>query len=171
MSDEALMLEARKFERNLLNFFCRQGASYSEGEDLVQETYLRLWNYRREYEPSAKLSTFLFTIARQVHIDAIRHQTRRVAREEAWERDRMCSPTPDMMAHDDVRWAVSRLPVAMQEVAELGVMQCRPYSEVAEILGIPVGTVKSRMFNLLKRLKEIVYDETKRVNYGIIQKI
>ena len=47
MSDEALMAEARKFEKNLLNFFWRQGVSLSEGEDLVQETYLRLWKYRR----------------------------------------------------------------------------------------------------------------------------
>ena len=48
MSDETLMAEAKKFEKNLLNFFWRQGVSHSEGEDLVQETYLRLWKYRRE---------------------------------------------------------------------------------------------------------------------------
>ena len=153
------MLEAKKFEKNLLNFFWRQGVSHSEGEDLVQETYLRLWNYRDRYEPTAKLSTFLFTIARQVRIDALRQQTRREVREEAWERERANAPTPTCMAKDDVRWAVSRLPEAMQEVIELGVMQDLPYAEVAEILGIPVGTVKSRMFNALKRLKEIFDDE------------
>ena len=49
MSDEELMAEARKYEQKLLNFFWRQGVSHFEGEDLVQETYLRLWNYRREY--------------------------------------------------------------------------------------------------------------------------
>ena len=50
MSDEELLAEARKFEKNLLNFFWRQGVQYSEGEDLVQETYMRLWKYRREYK-------------------------------------------------------------------------------------------------------------------------
>ena len=49
MSDDALMTEAKRFEKNLLNFFWRQGVSPSEGEDLVQETYLRLWKYRRDY--------------------------------------------------------------------------------------------------------------------------
>ena len=78
MSDEALMAAARGFERNLLNFFWRQGVSYSEGEDLVQETYLRLWKYRAEYKPTAKLSTFLFLMARQVRLDALRRQTRRL---------------------------------------------------------------------------------------------
>ena len=84
MSDETLMAEAKKFEKNLLNFFWRQGVSLSEGEDLVQETYLRLWNYRREYQPTAKLSTFLFLLARQVRVDALRRQTRRANREESW---------------------------------------------------------------------------------------
>ena len=84
MSDEELMEEARKYEQNLLNFFWRQGVSHFEGEDLVQETYLRLWSYRREYEPTAKLSTFLFLIARQVRIDALRRQSRREQREERW---------------------------------------------------------------------------------------
>ena len=84
MSDEELLIEARKFEKNLLNFFWRQGVQYSEGEDLVQETYLRLWKYRREYKPTAKLSTFLFLMARQVRIDALRRQTRREGREKSW---------------------------------------------------------------------------------------
>ena len=159
MQGEALIREARKFEKNLLNFFWRQGVSYSEGEDLVQETYLRLWNYRDRYEPAAKLSTFLFTIARQVRIDALRRETRRGIREEAWERERAEAVERPTMAGSDVRWAVRRLPEAMQEVVELGVMQDLPYAEVAGILGIPVGTVKSRMFNALKRLKEIFDDE------------
>ena len=94
MSDETLMAEARKFEKNLLNFFWRQGVSLSEGEDLVQETYLRLWKYRREYKPAAKLSTFLFLMARQVRIDALRRQTRRANREESWGKEQPTSEGP-----------------------------------------------------------------------------
>jgi RNA polymerase sigma-70 factor (ECF subfamily) len=44
----------------------------------------------------------------------------------------------------------------MRDVVELGVFQDLPYADVAEILGIPEGTVKSRMFNALKRLKELM---------------
>ena len=157
--DEALMAEARKFEKNLLNFFWRQGVSYVEGEDLVQETYLRLWNYRREYKPTAKLSTFLFLIARQVRIDALRRQTRREGREERWCREQPAAAAPTALcAREDVRWAVAQLTEPLREVIELGVFQDLPYAEVGEILGIPVGTVKSRMSNALKKLKEI-FDE------------
>ena len=44
----------------------------------------------------------------------------------------------------------------MRDVVELGVFQDLPYADVSEILGIPVGTVKSRMFNALKKLKEML---------------
>ena len=161
MSDEDLISEARKFEKNLLNFFWRQGVQYSEGEDLVQETYMRLWKYRGEYRPSAKLSTFLFLLARQVRIDALRRQTRRESREESWGREAATSAASAVGrvdAREDVRWALAELSDPLRDVVELGVFQDLPYAEVGEILGIPVGTVKSRMSNAPKKLKE-VFDE------------
>jgi len=159
MSDDELMAEAKKFEKNLLNFFWRQGVSLSEGEDLVQETYLRLWNYRRQYVPTAKLSTFLFLLARQVRIDALRRQMRRSDREERWIVEQPVTTPPQTGGErEDVRWAVAQLSEPLREVVELGVFQDLPYAEVAAILEIPVGTVKSRMSNALKKLKEI-FDE------------
>ena len=156
---EALLEEARLFEKNLLNFFWRHGVSHFDGEDLVQETYLRLWRHRADYERSAKLSTFLFMIARQVWIDALRRQSRREGRETRWAGERDQTETPRLCVREDVRWAVSRLPEQMREVVELAVFQDMPYAEVAEILAIPMGTVKSRMFNALRRLKEAFDDE------------
>ena len=155
MSDDELMDEARKFEKNLLNFFWRQGVSSSEGEDLVQETYLRLWKYRRDYKPSAKLSTFLFLMARQVRIDALRRESRRASREENWGKDQPTVQSAGDSVREDIRWAVAQLSEPLRETVELGVFQDLPYAEVAEILRIPVGTVKSRMSNALKKLKEI----------------
>jgi len=160
MSGDELIAEALKFEKNLLNFFWRQGVSLSEGEDLVQETYMRLWNYRRSYKPTAKLSTFLFLLARQVRIDALRRQASRAEREESWGRDQPTSGGPTAFgAREDVRWAVAQLSEPLREVVELGVFQDLPYAEVGEILGIPVGTVKSRMSNALKKLKEVLDDK------------
>ena len=160
MSDDELMAEARKFEPKLLNFFWRQGVSHFEGEDLVQETYLRLWKYRREYMPAAKLSTFLFLLARQVRVDALRRQARREGREERWGREQPAVQQPSgACEREDVRWALSRLSEPLRDVVELGVFQDLPYAEVAQILGIPVGTVKSRMSNAIRKLKEVMDDE------------
>ena len=160
MSGEELLAKAKEFEKNLLNFFARQGVQHSECEDLVQETYLRLWKYREAYEPSAKLSTFLFLLARQVWIDALRRRTRRETREATWGGEREdSSPPPAHGARDDVRWALSRLSAPLRDVVELGVLRDLPYAKVADILGIPVGTVKSRMSNARRKLKEVFDDE------------
>lgn len=160
MSDEELMAEAGKFRRNLLNFFWRSGVSPFEGEDLVQETYLRLWKYRREYKPTAKLSTFLFLLARQVRLDALRSDTRRERREREWGSGRTdVQEAAPVGEREDVRRAVARLPESMRDVVELGVFQDLPYAEVSEILGIPIGTVKSRMYNAIRKLKEMLDDK------------
>ena len=120
---------------------------------------MRLWKYRREYTRAAKLSTFLFLMARQVRIDALRRQTRRENREEKWIGEQPTSEGPKAFGvREDVRWALARLSEPLRDVIELGVFQDLPYAEVAEVLGIPVGTVKSRMHNALKELKEI-FDE------------
>ena len=162
--DEQLMVEARKSEKILLYFFVRHGVSHSESEDLVQETYLRLWNYRKAYRKTAKLSTFLFLIARQVRIDALRRQVRCEAREESWIAERLDEEAPRTYgSKEDVLWAVSQLSEPLREVVELGVFRELPYAEVGEILGIPIGTVKSRMSNAFKRLKEI-FDEDRGGN-------
>lgn len=156
-----LLLEAKKFEKNLLNYFRRQGVSSSQDDDLVQETYLRLWNYRDRYVPTAKLSTFLFTLARQVRIDALRAESRRLTREKDWAEARpdiIDSSSVSVDAREDVRWALAQLSPEHREVIEFGVFQDLPYAEIAEILEIPLGTVKSRMFNALKKLKEIFDD-------------
>ena len=55
-----------------------------------------------------------------------------------------------------MRRAVARLPEGLRDVVELGVFQDLPYAEVGKILKIPVGTVKSRMFNALRKLKELL---------------
>jgi RNA polymerase sigma-70 factor (ECF subfamily) len=163
MSGEELLGEAKKYSRNLLNFFWRQGVSMSDGEDLLQETFLRLWKYRDRYVKTAKLSTFLFVIARQVRLDALRGATRRAKREEdfmAEVPDRAEPPSP--CVREDVRWAMSRLSEPMREVVELGVFQDLPYAEIARIQGVPVGTVKSRMSNALSKLKELFNERRSR---------
>lgn len=158
---EDLIELALKWKPQLLNFFWRQGVAVADCEDLVQETFLRFWNYREKYVPAAKLSTFLFRLARQVRLDALKRETRRTAREEAWTAERGATVTGDharVDAREDLRWALARLSDEQRDVVELGVFQEFPYAEIAEILEIPLGTVKSRMSNALKKLKEVFDD-------------
>ena len=172
--DSAFAEIVSRYQDVLLNFFMRKGVSHTDGQDLAQRTLLRLWRYRKRYAPTAKFTTFMFLVAGQVAIDFIRAEGRRKGLQEELQRTaeeetsagRMSSPgeatvacrppAPDGEAEERVRRAVAALPSAMRDVVELGVFQDLPYAEIAEILGIPSGTVKSRMFNALRKLKELM---------------
>lgn len=156
--DRAFATIVERYKNVLLNFFLRKGVLYEDGQDLAQQTFLRLWNYRKKYTPQAKFTTFLFLLAGQVAVDFYRAAARRRGLVEnlTLEADVRadCATPPAPAEGEDVRRAVARLPAGLRDVVELGVFQDLPYAEVAEILKIPVGTVKSRMFNALRKLKE-----------------
>ena len=149
----------RRYQNVLLNFFLRKGVSYSDGQDLAQRTFLRIWRYRAKYQPQAKFTTFLFLLASQESVDFFRSVARRAQMEENLAQETelgLNSPVRSADCGENVRRAVSKLPQGLRDVVELGVFQDLPYAQVGEILGIPVGTVKSRMFNALRKLKELL---------------
>ena len=158
--DEAFREIVLRYQNILLNFFLRKCVSYSDGQDLAQRTFLRLWRYRGRYSEQAKFTTFLFLLAGQEVVDFFRAEGRRACLEEglAHEADVAADvKEPAAPAEgEDVRRAVARLPEGLRDVVELGVFQDLPYAEVGKILKIPVGTVKSRMFNALRKLKELL---------------
>jgi len=161
--ESAFSVLVQRYSNVLLNFFLRKGVSFSDGEDLAQRTFLRLWRYRARYSPQAKFTTFLFMLANQEVIDFFRSAKRRKDMENGFETEQKVEADvvrQDRDGVDDegiaVRRAVAGLSDSLRDVVELGIFQELPYAEIAEILGIPQGTVKSRMFNALRKLKEVL---------------
>ncbi len=157
---DAFACLVRRHQQPLLNFFARMGA-YTDAEDMVQETLVRVFKYRHRYQPSAKFTTFLYTVARHVRLDALRKSRRIEARMAALKPE--CEETTDggfgaARARLDVQGALDRLPEKLRSAIVLTVQQGLKYEEVAEALGIPVGTVKSRVFNAFERLREDLDD-------------
>lgn len=149
-----------RHQQSLLNFFYRSGV-YTDVEDLVQQTFVRLYRYRAKYSPKAKFTTFLYLIARQVRVDEIRKRIRlQNLREKMSAEGKLTEPVtreaPYTGLSDDLQEALAKLSEAHREVVVLGMLQEVPYPEIAEILGIPVGTVKSRMFHALRELRLIL---------------
>ncbi len=142
----------------LVNFFVRMGASIHDAEDLTQESFMRLWNYRTRYRPAAKFTTFLYTLARHAWFDHLRKQNR-FAR--FFERCLEDAPTssdggiPQALRAMDLQSALSLLPEKQREVLVLAVCQGQSYADISQVLSIPVGTVKSRVFNALKTLQAL----------------
>lgn len=146
----------QRHQRPLMNFFVRLGVTM-DVEDLAQETFVRLYRYRSRYRPSAKFTTYLYLLARQVRIDFLRKMNRRAALHEkaAKETPRQVEPAAAARgARIDAATALGMLSEAMREVVVLSVLQGLSHGEISEILGIPVGTVKSRLSIALHRLRE-----------------
>lgn len=143
--------------------------NHEEAEDGSQEVLLRLWLARERYAPGASLKTFLFTIARNYWHNRSTRVIKRhpvVSLEEQfgpWARQVIeeladQDPTPEqvVIARYEVfrlRRAVDRLPEKLRLVFILSQYGDMRYAEVGEVLGIPEGTVKSRMAAAVERLR------------------
>ncbi len=124
-------------------------------EELVQETFLRLWRSAARFDPErGSVRTFVFTIARRVAVDLLRRPASRpLATADPDE------AIPDGEAYDalllrlDVRDALEALSPKHREVLELMVDEDLGQAEIAGRLSIPVGTVKTRAFYGLRALR------------------
>jgi RNA polymerase sigma-70 factor (ECF subfamily) len=167
--DEAFAALYDRHQRMLINFFYKMCYDRALAEDLTQEAFLRLIRHRGRYRPEATFRTYLYTVARNLLID--RHRSRKAAprtvstdlriqedgatigdlvesREEAIQKR-----VADREAVELVREALETLPEAQRDVYVLAEAQGLKYREVADVLGIPVGTVKSRMNAAVTRLR------------------
>jgi len=159
-SEEAFTALVRANQQPLVNFFTRMGASH-DCEDLVQETFVRLFRYRQQYRPAARFATFLYHLARNVWADRGRKIVRfeRLTAEYESELRVIGNAAPERNGEGmDIEAALDRLSPKLREVIVLNIYQGLRYQEVADVLGIPLGTVKSRINLALTALKEILHE-------------
>ncbi len=155
---EAFSAIVSRYQGRLLNYFARMCASIEDAEDLVQETFVRLFNYRSRYRPIAGFPSFLFTLARHARLDMLRRSARNPASSAAEIGDDADLPSGDRTPDDciDVKSAVDGLSEKLRETVALTVYAGLSYPEAAEVLGVPAGTVKSRMFAAFEKLREVL---------------
>lgn len=144
-----------RYHRILVNHFCRRGV-YEAYEDLAQETFFKIYRARKKFNPEQPFKAWMFTIAQRVWIDYLRKTGRRKNREEAFRQEpRPASHSPDPMPGHDLDWALDHLSPIHREVVVLSVVDQLSHREIAEILGVPEGTVKSRRHHALKELRAL----------------
>ncbi len=156
-NQQAFIALVHKYQHPLYNFFWFMNCSPTESEDLVQEVFLRLFRCCANYRPKAKFSTFLYTIARRAWIDHLRKDQRHRHRKLEQAND-IADPNEYQLALEnkiDVQNALGQLSEKLRSVLVLAIYQQLKYQEIAEVLAIPVGTVKSRMYLALRQLQEI----------------
>jgi RNA polymerase sigma factor (sigma-70 family) len=178
LSDEALVaLVARGDESALAELYDRIGGiayglafrvlrDEALAEDAVQEAFLALWRTAASFIPErAKASTWILTLVHRRAVDTVRREQRR--RAEPLEG----APEPTEGSAEEAAWlrlerervqsALAQLPDQQREAIELAYYGGYTQSELAERLGQPLGTIKSRMFSGLSRLRELLEDGEK----------
>ena len=153
------------FAPRIKAFMQRSGASEAKAEELAQETMLAVWRKAALFDPaSAGAAAWIFTIARNLRIDAHRRERRGGVIETSdveIEFQIDDSPQPDALlattqSEERVRSALTKLSDDQMRVGELSFFEEKAHAEIAEILEIPLGTVKSRLRLAMSRLRNLL---------------
>ncbi len=161
-SDEAALAEAYKRHAHASRALARRLAREPAlAEEVVQEVFVRLWRQADRFEPSrGSLRSYLLANTHGRALDVVRSEAARRRREE---RDAKMQSEPaydlerevmERTTATQVRDALATLPDVEREAVELAYLQGHPYRKVAELLGAPEGTVKSRIRSGLSRMRK-----------------
>jgi RNA polymerase sigma-70 factor (ECF subfamily) len=152
---------------SIVTFATRLMKSQAEGEEIAQETFLRAWQNASKYEPKAKLSTWLHTIARNIAIDRFRKKSRS---EEAFELDDERDEAPlsgrpsrllaKKQEQEGVQQALAELPERQRSAILLCHEQGLTNPEIARILETSVEATESLLARARRRLRQIVEGES-----------
>lgn len=165
---EAFAQIVHRWEGPIRNLCVRMTADLHRAEDLTQETFARLHARRREWQPTAKLSTYLWRIAINLCHDENRRRTRHgeVPLETGEDGEHaphitVFHPTPHEELEtgeraDQVRTALQRVTEPFRTVLVLRHYEGLKFREIADVLGVPEGTVKSRMVEGLSQLTRLL---------------
>ena len=146
------------FAPRVKRYLMRLGAAAEPAEELAQETLLTVWRKASAFDPSrAAASTWIFTIARNLRIDMARRDNRPPPQVDP-STPILTPETPDAVLsaaqdQDSIRRAIATLSREQAQVIALAFFSDKPHSEIAVDLGLPLGTVKSRLRLALARLR------------------
>ena len=163
---EQLMLLHQK---PVYNICWRMAGNAEDALDLSQEVFLKLWRTLAQYQFDAAFSTWLYRLTVNACTDILRRRQRRSGLDEPLDQAEalpargLSVPDPEPLPEERVifnekqeaiRNAMNALPVDFREILELRVVRQLPYEQIAQIMDLPVGTVKSRLARARIQLKK-----------------
>jgi len=162
--------EALPLLDTLYRFALSRTGDSSEADDLVQETFMKAWDAFDSYESGTNCRAWMCRILRNTHINRIRASSKEFVTDEIPE-STAGQPLPgwaffDFEAPDDASWlkftrqqimgAFERMPQEFRSVVELADVEGFSYREIADALGIPIGTVMSRLHRGRRLMREML---------------
>ena len=132
-----------------------------EAEEILQDTFVAAWTSAKRFEERSTVRTWLFSIARRQWRDRHRRHALDLAPDADLDQLTDPAPTPDenalaAVASEELSALVERLSPAHRDVLALAFVDELSYAEIAQVLDVPVGTVKSRLNHAKQALKKLV---------------
>jgi RNA polymerase sigma-70 factor (ECF subfamily) len=156
------------FAPRIKGLMLKAGCNADEAEEIAQNALIAVWRKADQFDPSsAGAAAWIFTIARNLRIDSARRAVRAVRLGNDAELADSPDPAdlPDVMISRvenaaRVKAAIERLSAEQSRVIRLSFIEEQPHPEIASLLGIPLGTVKSRIRLAMNRLREFLDEES-----------
>lgn len=151
----------REFYPRLFDFVLRILGQPSDVEETINDTMLVVWNKADEFAERSKISTWIFGIAYKKALKRLKSNKRLASREVQLDMDFEDPSNPldavsDRVLLERIKLAVGQLPIAQRSIVHLAFFYGHTYPEIAEIVGCPVNTVKTRMFYARERLRPLL---------------
>lgn len=153
-----------RHQRPLTRYLGQLTSDHGLAEEILQDTIVAVWQGAAAFEGRSKVRTWLFAIARRQAHNVLRRRGLQLAGEDALDAVEDPSPGPEehLLSQSDaeaVHRAIARLPLIHREVLVLNFVNGLRYEEIATVLGVPEGTVKSRLSNARRGLRRLLQDE------------
>ncbi|HEX8846379.1 MAG TPA: sigma-70 family RNA polymerase sigma factor [Pyrinomonadaceae bacterium] len=156
----------RRYQRPIAAYVYRMVGNYDAALDLTQEVFIKVYNSLRRYRSEFKFSTWIYKIAHNSAVDHLRRSGTREQslvkefegepRELPVESDRL-SPEQEYAGkerREEIEQVVRALPAAYRELILLRHSRDMSYDEIAEVTGLPLGTVKNRLFRAREAMRQ-----------------
>lgn len=171
-ADEALAELVHRYQNELVGFFYHHCWQQVIAEELAQTVFIKIYQARTRWQHSAKVRTYMYRIAHNAWIDHVRKQARnkQVSLDAEYgsnglrlvdtmeSKDSHATESSEMDIRQRIESAVEALPEGQRAVFVLANNQNMRYQEISDVLGIPEGTVKSRMHNAIRHLRVTLKD-------------
>jgi RNA polymerase sigma-70 factor (ECF subfamily) len=144
------------YHRRLARFLSRFTRRYENVEEIINDTFLVVWQNASEFRSASQVSTWIIGIAYRTALKSFRRQKNHAG---ASSLDDVCpeqtiDPTIETEIHDWLQQGLGRLPIEQRLTMELAYHMGHSLEEIAAITDCPVGTVKARMFHAREKLRQ-----------------
>ena len=155
-----------RYSDAMRRLFLQRSTSVEDTEDLLQETFIKVYVNLHRYSPSYTFGQWVYTIARNTHIDFERSRQENLSLDEKFSAPVASTPSPEenlisIQQRSQIEHYINCLPMQYRQLFTMRFLEDYSYEEIAEKLQLPMGTVKTRIHRARERMCALILEGEK----------